>query len=215
MKGSVNVEGRIPNQRESTLGMRTSDGFGMDGLQASSETLVGFLAVRQREPHGFFGGYLVVNARLRPTEFHCTLPVQPTRAQQILYGATLLEYVCGELIARALLSKASAKPSLILTDCDAALSARHWIDMPLAHVTAEPARSSESDGFTIPGVSKGDGRYAWRSVHGATFSSIATYASDLDALGVLDHFEGGQDLQEPFSRIVEALAEAHPRSRAA
>ncbi len=187
----------------------------MDGLQASSESLVGFLAIRQRDPHGFFGGYLIVNTRVRPTEFHCTLPVQPTRAQRILYGATLLEYVCGELIARSLMGKAAAKPKLVLTDCEAALSVRHWIDLPIVHVAVDSFRTSESEGFTIPEVAKWDARYASRVANGATFSCIATYANDLDALQALDACEDRQDLMEPFSRIVEALAEAHPRSRAA
>jgi hypothetical protein len=187
----------------------------MDALQASPEPLLGFLALRQRDPHGFFGGYLIVNARVRPMEFHCSLPIQPSRAQRILYGATLLEYVCGELIARALLGKSTAKPQLILTDCEPALSVRHWIDLPIAYVAGSSVRREESEGFTIPEGARLDARYADRVSHGATFSCIATYAKDLDAFAILDAFERNQDLLEPFSRIVEALAEAHPRSRAA
>jgi hypothetical protein len=197
----------------------------MDGLQSSTESILGFLAVRQREPHGFFGGYLVVNSRARPLEFHCTLPVQPTRAQQILYGATLTEYICGELIARALLGKAAARPQLVLTDCYASLAVRHWMDQPLLHVAAdtlpsmkgsiEDRTTDDLEGFTIPELTVRDSRYVSRQRHNATFSCLTSYGRDMDGLDCLADFEGSLDLLEPFSRIVEALAEAHPRSRAA
>lgn len=188
----------------------------MDGLLSSSESILGFLAIRQREPHGFFGGYLLVNERGRPVEFHCSLPVQPTRAQQILYGATLTEYVCGELIARTLLGKGTAKPSLVLTDCPAALAARHWTDQPLLQVASERlCAKDELEGFSIPGMTMPDSRYASRQRQGIMFSCIATYTKDLDRWDCLEAFDGSLDLLEPFSRIVEALSEAHPRSRAA
>jgi hypothetical protein len=193
----------------------------MDGLQSSSESILGFLAIRQREPHGYFGGYLIVNARARPLEFHCTLPIQPTRAQQILYGVTLTEYICGELVARALLGKGTAKPKLVLTDCQASLAVRHWVDQPLLHVEADslPSRD-DSEGFIIPATVAQDSihrdeRYSTRERRGATFSCIASYERDMGGLDFLDLFEESLDLLEPFARIVEALAEAHPRSRAA
>jgi hypothetical protein len=63
------------------------DGFGSAAL--------GFLAVVEHELHGLFGGYLLLNATGRPLEFHCTAPVRPNRAQQILYGPTLEPYLYG------------------------------------------------------------------------------------------------------------------------
>lgn len=193
----------------------------MDGSQSSTESILGFLAVRQREPHGFFGGYLIVNSRARPLEFHCTLPVQPTRAQQILYGVTLTEYLCGELIARALLAKATVKPKLVLTDCRASLAVRHFVDQSLLHVTADSIQANEGlvrddvEGFFIPDIISRDSRYMSRQRDDAIFSCLASYERDMESLDCLAEFEGSLDLLEPFSRIVEALAEAHPRSRAA
>src|SRR6266404_1210747 len=61
----------------------------MSRRDAASEAAVGFLTVVSSEPHGLVGGYLVLNALGRPLEFHCTAPVKPNRAQEILYGATL------------------------------------------------------------------------------------------------------------------------------
>ena len=54
---------------------------------------------------GLFGGYLVLNLLGRPLEFHCTAPVRPNRAQEILYGPTLDPYLCGERIGQTLVGE--------------------------------------------------------------------------------------------------------------
>lgn len=195
----------------------------MDAPLRLPQPSIGFLSIRERTPHGFFGGYLVVNALARPLEFHCTLPLQPTRAQQILFGETLQEFVCGEQIARALLLKATSTPGFILTDCPAVLAVRHWVDFPVfvldpsqdAHeltVAQEPA----SDDFRIPGNRRDDEHYASRTAAGYSLRWLKRYAGDGSALDALQASElSSVDLREPFSRIVEALAEAHPRTKAA
>ena len=88
---------------------------------------------------------LVTNERGRPLEFHCTEPVRANRAQQILYGETLAEYLCGELIAPALAQNLRHAPQLLLTDIAATLAARPQLDFPVifdrdGDVTAETAR---------------------------------------------------------------------------
>jgi hypothetical protein len=214
MRRAWSVEGRIPRSIAVDFLDAPLDVFGMDVSHSPHESL-GFLAVRQRDPHGFFGGYLLVNHRARPLEFHCTLPVQPTRAQQILYGATLVETICGELIARALLEKGAQRPRLVMTDCRGVLAARHWADLPMIHLESATPAMDSIDEFTIPSVSHPESRYASRIVWGMTFSCISSYSRDLDALQEIEAFQDQMDFTEPFSRIVEALAEAHPRSRAA
>ena len=79
-------------------------------------TAIGFLTVRRHHEHGYFGGYLLVNALARPLEFYCTMPIRPSRAQTLLYGLTIDDFVCGEQIAKALIAKAKLQPQLILTD---------------------------------------------------------------------------------------------------
>lgn len=74
----------------------------------------GYLLVVEDELHGFTGGLLVVCDRGRPLEFHCTEPVQPSRAQQILFGPTLREFVCGEQIGGALVGKCKLPLSVLL-----------------------------------------------------------------------------------------------------
>ena len=92
--------------------------------QRKSPSAVGFLTVLEHSQHGLMGGYLVLNIAGRPLEFHCTAPVKPNRAQQILYGPTLEPYLYGEQIGQALVSKSSLEPLVIFTDRPPALAVR-------------------------------------------------------------------------------------------
>lgn len=191
------------------------DRNGMDESQKAAKPNIGFLAVRQREPHGFFGGYLVVNSLARPMEFHCTLPVVPSRAQCILFGATLDEYVCGEQIARALLQKSSTPTSVVLTDCPAALAVRHWLDVPVLYLETTSSADVAGSEFAIPSFRRPDHQYSREHIRGLDFLCLESYASDLNAIQRIPDEAFSLDVQEPFQRIIEALLEAHPKIRAA
>jgi len=96
--------------------------------------VLGFLTVISDAQVGLFGGYLVLNWAGRPLEFHCTAPIKPNRAQQILYGSTLEPYLYGEQIGRALVAKTQHPPSVICTDVAAALALRGYVDWPMVLV---------------------------------------------------------------------------------
>ncbi|GEM_PF-626377 len=81
-----------------------------------SPLVLGFLSVLTPSEVGFVGGYLVLNDVGRPLEFHCTTPVKPTRAQEILYGTSLKPYLFAEAIAPALAAKAKNQAALICVD---------------------------------------------------------------------------------------------------
>src|SRR5262245_21589194 len=106
---------------------------------SSREKTFGYLSALESPEHGYFGGYLIVSPQGRPLEFHCTAPIQPSRAQTILYGPTLRPYLIGEQICRALLEAAKLQPQVVLTDSDAALQAHSRFLMPLAIVTEQAA----------------------------------------------------------------------------
>ena len=191
-----------------------------------SQKSLGFVSIRQRMDQGYFGGYLLVNSVARPLEFHCTVPVQPTRAQTILFGPTLEEFLCGEQIARALLSRAKIQPQLVLVDSPATLCVRHWIDIPIlwiygvegvAQESSETQTPALSDpGFQSPTYRRVQSQYAERSADRYRFGCLDSYRSDLELIDwMIESQTIALDLQEPFERIVEALAEAHPRTKVA
>ncbi len=114
------------------------DGFG--------SAVLGFLAIVEHELHGLFGGYLLLNAAGRPLEFHCTAPVRPNRAQQILFGPTLGPYLYGEQIGATLVQAAKQKPAVVLVEQRAALAVREHIELPVALVQAGTASGWTSAG---------------------------------------------------------------------
>ena len=187
-----------------------------DSVQKS----LGFVSIRHRPDQGYYGGYLLVNGNARPLEFHCTVPVQPTRAQSILFGPTLEEFLCGEQIARALLSRAKLDPQVVLVDCAAALCARHWIDLPILWLKSlDKGGASElaesQHGFETPEFQRIESQYVSGNLPGYSFTCLEAYRSDLEALGWLTDSKMIEiELDEPFERIVEALSEAHPRAKA-
>ena len=173
---------------------------------------LGFLSVRRHPEHGYFGGYLITNHVARPLEFHCTMPVKPSRAQMLLYGPTMDAFVCGEQIAKALVGKAKVKPDIVLTDCAAVLALSTVSDVKTVLLDFEP--DSQSAHFLIPDGGAGEMRAVrvdpWR------LSILDSQAESESAIAdVLTQLSSSFDLTEPFQRVIHALLEAHPIAKAA
>ncbi len=163
---------------------------------ASTLLNLGFLTVLQ-EGNGYLGGYLVTNGWGRPLEFRLSSAVQPNKVQQILYANTLVPYICGELIGKALVEKASVAVQLVVTTCEAALDLRHKVDMPVVWLT-----SAEDAGATSPTailLRDNKGKLVCHGQHPEDVEAVRKVLADL---------EEGLDLSEPFARIKEAITEA-------
>ena len=117
----------------------------MESAKSNTKPAIGFLTVIDHPQHGLFGGYLVLNLAGRPLEFHCTAPIKPNRAQQILYGPTLEPFLYGEQIGSTLLGHAKTSPLVLCTDREPVLSLRDLVDLPIALVLP-PSDSQESGG---------------------------------------------------------------------
>jgi hypothetical protein len=184
-------------------------------MSSSSKSLLalGFISVRHHAEYGYFGGYLIVNQLARPLEFHCTLPVKPSRAQSLLYGQTLDDFICGEQIAKALVAKAKLKPALLLTNCEAVLAFEHVSDEPMLYV------SCEEDADDVPHLRKpmsSSVQLSDMKVGGSHFRITNTSrATEKLTEDIASRLAPNFDLHEPFQRIAEALLEAHPIVKAA
>lgn len=95
---------------------------------------LGFLTVIDQPRSGLIGGFLILNPAGRPLEFHCTTPVKPSKAQEILYGETLQPYLFGEQIAHTLLTRSKTSVDLVLTDTPAVLAVQGLTDKPIVYV---------------------------------------------------------------------------------
>ncbi|MCS7045003.1 MAG: hypothetical protein NZO58_01475 [Gemmataceae bacterium] len=174
---------------------------------------LGFLTIVQ-DPAGLIGGYLVTNLWGRPLEFRLTSPVQPNRVQQILYGDTLHSYLCGELIGKSLVDKATTPAVWVLTDQPAALDLRRRVAVPVS-LWLPTARADQA--VPLPGAEEGSGKArldgaaascAYGLAVGRGLFGHPSFPEDVgvvqEILAALGHF----DLGEPFQRIREAIGEA-------
>lgn len=163
----------------------------------------GFLTIVEQPEIGFLGGYLVLNARARPLEFHCTAPVKPNRTQAILYGPTLRPYLCGEQIGQALIARAKMETLLLFTDDEAAVGVREFTSVPVVFIRRQAEEPVVASHLPLP---LGDYSAALEN----------RYSSDHPAvLRIWKEHGHSLDLLEPFGRIREALKEAQKSVRAA
>ena len=161
---------------------------------SKSQPAIGFLTVVASGDAQLTGGYLLVDASGRPLEFHCTVPVKASRAQEILYGATLEPFLYGEQIAATLIRKPKISPVVVCTDCSQALTARSVVNMPVLLV--------------------GDARDTKTRIKCFSLASheVALAEQDADDRVAVEkafasiHIEF--DLAEPFDRIRGAIEEA-------
>jgi hypothetical protein len=152
---------------------------------------LGYLTVVCDSPGqgGYLGGYLVTNAWGRPLEFRLSSPVQPSKLHQILYGPHLKPYVFAEVIGKTLVEKAALPADLILTDCEPALDLRQHLAVPVVLVPPPPS--------------------AGTAASGQRFVCHPRFPEDAEAVRrLLEAVELPGELDEPFGRIREALAEA-------
>jgi len=161
-----------------------------------TQAAIGFLTVVDDSSHGLFGGYLILNPAGRPVEFHCTAPVKPNRAQEILYGVTLKPYLYGEQIARALIEKSKILPRIVCFDQACAMCVRPLVSIPAILVENATGVDSVSDS-----------RILWQNKQ--IFSALPDYPDDVPAVRkVLDELVIEFDFMEPFERIRNAISEA-------
>ena len=166
-------------------------------LAASNDSTLGFYTVEENETLGWMGGYLLLNVNGRPLEFHCSLPLRPTRTQQVLYGPSLRPFLIGDLIGRTVIQRAKLNPSLILTDQADALGLSTSLNTPVA-CTEVFSGASDEDMIEI------DDR-----------SLVAASDTREMSIEVLRMLPASFDLSEPFERIREAFAEARGSSKTA
>lgn len=181
------------------------------GKRGSESAALGFLTAVQHKQLGVFGGYLLLSKSGRPLEFHCTAPVKANRAQEILYGPTLQDYLFGELIGATLIEKGGLVPLVICTDRAAMLSVRALVEMPVVQVLKHGPAEEEEQASTSELVPANPPRGSSAIFQfGMNRLSVdpAHLADQQEILARLTGVADDADLSEPFTRIREAIKEA-------
>ena len=170
--------------------------------KSNTVSAVGFLTVTEDGGDGLFGGYLGLNFAGRPLEFHCTAPIRPNRAQEILYGPTLRPFLYGEQIGQTLLQASKVEPLVVCTDCPEAMAVAELVDVPVLLVSdAEHELRELGEPFQL----------------GINRVALARAAADQKSLVEerIGELAESFDLSEPFIRIHEAINEARSGRKAA
>ncbi len=131
------------------------------------------------------GGCLVTDESTHPLEFRVSGAIRPTSLQKILYGDALNEYISNDLVGLPMLKALEAKPDLVLVRDSEFLKLRPRIDIPVLWVRSTP-----------------DGQYVLQAFPGHDHEAET-------GRNALPKRLRGKNIMEPFSRIHNALNEAH------
>lgn len=131
------------------------------------------------------GGCLVTDGWTRPLEFRVSGTIRPTSLQRVLYGDTLHEYICNDLLGLPMLQALESRPGLVLVRDAEFLKMRPKVEIPVLWVRG-----------TV------DGQYVLQAFPGFEQEAEA-------GLEVLPRRLRGRNILEPFTRIRSALEEAH------
>ncbi len=156
-------------------------------------TRYGFLSVVEVPRLGYCGGLLVLTPVGRPLEFHCTAPVTANRAQQILYGQTLKQFLVCDQIAAALVQKTQSRPGLMLVDDMALLMLSELISQPVVWVDCNSADDEKACAFNL-------------ELEGQRFFVQGNLGEQVEPM--LNVFAQTLPVTEPFERIHQAINEA-------
>ena len=154
----------------------------------SGDHKIGFLDLASFEDGAAMrGGCLVTDAMTRPLEFRVSGAVRPTSLQRVLYGDTLHEYICTDLLGVPLVRALESQPDFILVRDAEFLKIRPRVEVPVLWVRG-----------TV------EGQYVLQ-----TFPGHDQEAEE--AREALPKKLRGRGILEPFSRVKRALEEAHQR----
>jgi len=184
----------------------------MSASGSKSVPSVGFLTVQEFTDLGLIGGYLILNAVGRPLEFHCTAPVRPNRAQEILYGPTLAPFLYGEQIGQTLVAKGKSRPMFVCTNVEPVLSAREFVSVPFVLLTDGGSGANNQrrlDGAHAATPAPKSRALVPFQLAGSQAAVAEDHARDREKIVEQwqPHAEA-MDLLEPFSRLREAIEEA-------
>ena len=188
--------------------------------QRSEKTVptLGFLTVVEHPQGGLFGGLLVLNLAGRPLEFHCTAPVKANRAQEILYGPTLKPYLYGEQIGGALLAKLKMPTLAVCTDSEHVLALRDQTETPVMLIPSAVPQlvgaeaSVEAPSYRLDAPQPGLAASHFRTFPLGPFEVAIGNQHQADQAAIESIWQEQSidlDLNEPFTRILEAIEEAH------
>ena len=218
-------EDRIHRRRPDTPVKTRHVGERQQSMASSKDVTIGYFSTVHSDATGWTGGLLVLNSSGRPLEFQCTLPIRPSKAHEILFGATLREHLISEVIGPTLLRKCRTPISILCCQQHEALA----LQENLPSVAARPSETNGTSGTNCQTTTVGlinalgggdsieDGKTKKRISaeleghcelelgNASLFVAMERSEAAKEAIAGLNEFV---DATEPFERIIEAIREA-------
>ena len=164
---------------------------------------LGFMTAIEIGERSFVGGLLVTDRFGRPLEFQCTTPVKPNRTQELLYGPTLVPFILGELLGKALMDRVSVKPSLVMTSRVEMLELRTKVAVPIIYDEA----CSETD-TKMAESQKAVSHEQKVRIGRQTFRTHEDFADDCSTVErISQQLSDDANMHEPLERVGDALRE--------
>ncbi|MEM9366976.1 MAG: hypothetical protein AAGD07_13360 [Planctomycetota bacterium] len=168
---------------------------------------IGYFTTLNEDRTGWTGGLLILNGGGRPLEFQCTLPIRPTRAHEILFGASLRQHLISEVIGPALLTKCRTPISILCCQQPEALRLQASAVASDCHVALVAPAAEEDEGPIDPNMVEGHGEITLNG------TSLLVSLGRLDAVeSIAPHLADLADVVEPFERIRDAIREAQSQT---
>lgn len=157
--------------------------------------VIAFIEVCTVDRDGYRGAALVVDPSGDPVEFRCTSPVRPTKLQKLLWGKRLTQHLLVHVLGRPLVDALSTLPALLVVRQRLLLGLRPVAGLPTVQLlaTAEDA-GCRSLGADPP---------AFLRAYGDRADDLDLAARHLAPVG------RGLPATEPFTRVLQAVAELH------
>ena len=168
---------------------------------AKPQATIGYVTVIEEDRTGWTGGLLLLNRGGRPLEFQCTLPVRPSRAHTILFGSSLRDHLIAEVITPVLIKRARTPISMIAVDQPESLRLSEVTEIPVVLVVdAAEADEGPIDDDVLSG---------WPSIEFSGATIRCSIEHEISVRALVAEMADLPDAAEPFTRIREAIAEAH------
>lgn len=185
---------------------------------SSIEPHLGFLSVSETSSRGFVGGFLILNRLGHPIEFHCTVPVHPNKAQEILYGRSLKAFLFGNQIVAPLYKRRKTEVLAVLTDSPFVLPFQDSLNIPLMILLTESPTGAQKDDpektgldsfRSLPGIDWDQWKEERRQ---GLYVAVSKKIQDDSIWDKIALFQKTVDLTEPFERIRLAIKESQRSS---
>jgi hypothetical protein len=171
--------------------------------EGKEQIRLGFMTAVEIGDRSYVGGLLITDRFGRPLEFQCTTPVKPNRTQELLYGPTLVPFILGDLLGKALLDRVSVKPLLVMTSRIEMLQLRTKVDVPIIYDEASSETDSKATQSEQP-VAKEQAVPIGRQ----TFRTHEDFTDDRSTVEqISQQLSNDANMHEPLERVGDALRE--------